>query len=96
MTEEVDEKMDYYRARGHYVAYVSKATGEPETIAKATRTELLKGGAYQDELNRLVRKVEIESVLAFRNSDSAIFHSEAPARRARFEEVRRLLLSKSV
>ncbi len=96
MTEEVDEKMSYYRAKGHYVAYVSKATGEPEVIAKTTRTELLKGGAYVDELNRLLRKVEIESVLAFENSESAIFRSEAPARRARFEEVKRLLLSKSV
>ena len=55
MTEEIDEKMNYYRAKGHYVAYVSKATGEPEVIAKTTRTELLKSKAYEDELKVLNR-----------------------------------------
>lgn len=92
MSEKVDDAY-YYRAKTPYVEYVSKGAGKPEELAKAIRAELLLGEDYQTGLDRLLSKVETESVVSFEQNEAAAFRSQAAARRARFEEVKRILLS---
>ena len=93
MSDKVDDAY-YYRAKTPYVEYVSKATGSPEALAKAIKTELLQGGGeYDVDLARLLMKVETESVINFEQNDSAAFRSQGAPRRARFEEIKRLLLT---
>ena len=93
MSEKVDDSY-YYRAKTPYVEYVSKANGKPEELAKAIKADLLQGGGeYDVDLARLLMKVETESVINFEENDNAAFRSQGAGRRARFEEIKRLLFS---